>query len=111
MTYRHSGWICRHLSNEEHSARRTPMHPAVVRAFIGLVVLAVGLGGMGQWEAVAGGMLYWTDLGIGKIQRVNLDGTGLRDLIATDLRIPRSIAVDAAGSKIYWMDSGTRKVK
>ena len=87
------------------------MRHAVVRACVGLVGLAVGLGGVGQWEAMAGGTMYWTDLGISKIQRVNLDGTGLRDLVATDLRLPRSIAIDEAGGKIYWMDSGTRKIQ
>jgi len=76
-----------------------------------LVGLAVGLDGVGPWEARAGGMMYWTDLGISKIQRVNLDGTDLRDLVATELRLPRSIAIDEAGHKIYWVDSGTRKIQ
>jgi sugar lactone lactonase YvrE len=87
------------------------MGPSIVRACMVLVGLAVGLGGVGQWEARAGGMMYWTDLGISKIQCVNLDGSGLRDLVATDLRFPRSIAIDEVGNKIYWVDSGTRKIQ
>jgi low density lipoprotein receptor-related protein 5/6 len=66
--------------------------------------------GVGQWAAVAGGRMYWTDLGIGKIQRVNLDGTGLQDLVTTGLRFPRGMAVDDSGGKMYWMDGGTLKV-
>jgi hypothetical protein len=27
--------------------------------------------------------LYWTDAGTGKIQRANLDGTGVEDLVST----------------------------
>jgi DNA-binding beta-propeller fold protein YncE len=87
------------------------MGHAVVRAWVGLVVFAVGFGGVGPWEAMAGGTMYWTDIGISKIQRVTLEGTDLRDLVATALRLPRSIAIDEAGGKIYWMDSGTRKLQ
>ena len=76
------------------------MCPAVVRVCIGLMVLPIGLGGVGQWKAMAGEAMYWTDLGISKIQRVNLDGTGLRDLVATELRFPRGIVLDEAGGKI-----------
>jgi sugar lactone lactonase YvrE len=55
--------------------------------------------------------MYWTDLGISKIQRVNLGGTGLRDLVATNLRFPRGIALDEPSGKIYWIDSGTLKIQ
>jgi DNA-binding beta-propeller fold protein YncE len=101
---------CLRQSNGEESERRTPMRPVAGRALIGLAVLAMITSGVGQWAAVAGGKMYWTDLGIGKIQRVNLDGTGLQDLVTTGLRFPRGIAVDDSGGKIYWMDGGTLKV-
>ena len=32
---------------------------------------------------VAGGKMYWTDAGSDKIQRANLDGSGVEDLIIT----------------------------
>jgi hypothetical protein len=54
----------------------------------------------GTVEGHGWGAMYWTDLGISKIQRVNLDGTGLRDLVATNRRFPRGIALDEAGGKI-----------
>jgi len=41
---------------------------------VGLAVLAVVVGMVRQREALAGGTMYWTDVGIHKIQRVNLDG-------------------------------------
>jgi hypothetical protein len=86
------------------------MRPAAGRALMGLAVLVMISSGVGQWAAVAGGKMYWTDLGIGKIQRVNLDGTGLQDLVTTGLRFPRGMAVDDSGGKMYWMDGGTLKV-
>jgi hypothetical protein len=84
---------------------------SVERVFVGLAVVAVIVGAVGQWEALAAGKMYWTDLGIDKIQRVNLDGTGLEDLITTGLIAPRGIALDVAGGKMYWMDSGTLKIR
>jgi len=32
---------------------------------------------------VAGGTMYWTDAGTGKIQRAKLDGSGVEDLVIT----------------------------
>ena len=48
--------------------------------------------------------IYWTDLEIGKIQRANLNGTNLQDVVVTTgpLVLPLSIALDVAGGKIYW---------
>jgi hypothetical protein len=74
---------------------------------MGLVVLAMLSGALVPQEAVAGGKMYWTDLGIKKIQRVNLDGTGLQDLVTQGLLAPRGMAVDVAGGKMYWLDSLT----
>jgi hypothetical protein len=88
-----------------------PARRCVERAFAGLAVVAVVMGGMTQWEAWGDGKMYWTDLGIDKIQRVSLDGTGMEDLITTDLIAPRGIALDMIGGKIYWTDSGTLKIR
>ncbi len=46
--------------------------------------------------------------GVGKIQRANLDGTGVQDLV-TDLAAPWHIALDIPGGKMYWTDS--REIK
>ncbi len=50
-------------------------------------------------------MMYWTDFGTKKIQRANLDGSGIRDLITTGLGNLGYIALDTAGGKMYWTDS------
>ena len=47
--------------------------------------------------------IYWTDSVAGKIQCANLDGSNVKDLV-TGLIGPNSIALDAAGSKMYWID-------
>jgi hypothetical protein len=54
-------------------------------AFVGLAVVAIVAGGTGQREALGDGKMYWTDLGNRTIQRVNLNGTGLEDLVTTGL--------------------------
>ncbi|MYB57468.1 MAG: hypothetical protein F4X51_13845 [Gemmatimonadetes bacterium] len=41
----------------------------------------------------AGSKMYWTDTRTHKIQRANLDGSNIEDLISTGLRSPRCIAL------------------
>ena len=55
--------------------------------------------------------LYWTDTGTDKIQRANLDGTNVQDLVTTGLERPDGIALDLAGGKMYWADFGTDKIQ
>ena len=61
----------------------------------------------------AGGVrkMYWTDARTDKIQRSNLDGSGVEDLVTTGLEIPRHIALDVSGGKMYWTDRGTEKIQ
>ena len=49
--------------------------------------------------------LYWTDPGTDKIQRSNLDGSGVKDLVTTGFWHPVGIALDVAGGKMYWTHS------
>ena len=51
------------------------------------------------------GKMYWTDHSAGKIQRANLDGSGIEDLV-TGLSGPRDIALDVARGKMYWAEDG-----
>ena len=54
----------------------------------------------------AGGVkkMYWTDWGTDKIQRSNLDGSDVEDLVTSGLVDPPDIALDVAGGKMYWID-------
>jgi len=55
--------------------------------------------------------MYWADDDTDKIQRANLDGTSVEDLVTTGLGGPHSIALDVAAGKIYWVDYGTDKIQ
>ena len=55
--------------------------------------------------------LYWTDWGTDKIQRSNLDGSGVEDLITTGLEFPVGLALDVSGGKLYWTDADTDKIQ
>ena len=50
--------------------------------------------------------IYWTDQGTDKIQRMNLDGTSVEDLITIEIGILGGIALDVTGGKMYWTDWG-----
>ncbi len=52
----------------------------------------------------SGGKMYWTDLGTGKIQRANLDGSVVEDLVTTGVIAPVRLALDLAGGKMYWTE-------
>jgi uncharacterized protein YjbI with pentapeptide repeats len=55
----------------------------------------------GTQGGFATGKMYWTDRSTHKIQRANLDGTNVEDLI-TGLNDPINIALDVAAGKMYW---------
>ena len=55
--------------------------------------------------------IYWTDYGTDKIQRANLDGSNVQDLVTSGLTTPVGIALDIAGGKMYWTDFGTDKIQ
>ena len=56
--------------------------------------------------------LYWTDWGADKIQRADLDGSNVEDLVSdAGLDGPDGLALDVSGGKLYWADSGTNKIQ
>ena len=60
--------------------------------------------------AVGGGKVYWTEQtgnSAGTINAANLDGSGVKQLTSI-LAVPMGIAVDTAGSKLYWTNSRGR---
>ncbi len=56
------------------------------------------------------GKLYWTEAGTAKIQRANLDGTDIEDVV-TNLNTPFGIALDLPRRKLYWTDLGSDKIQ
>ena len=60
--------------------------------------------------AVGGGKIYWTSqvsASSGTINSANLDGTGVATVTSIQ-SVPVGIAVDTAGSKLYWTNSRGR---
>ena len=55
--------------------------------------------------------MYWTDAGTDKIQRADLDGGSVEDLVTGGLSSPQHIALDVTGGKMYWTDAGTDKIQ
>ena len=56
-------------------------------------------------------IIFWTDWSTDKIQRANLDGSNVQDLVTQGLSGPNGIALDVAGDKMYWTDSGRDKIQ
>jgi sugar lactone lactonase YvrE len=54
--------------------------------------------------------MYWTDSGTGKIQRANLDGSNVQDLV-TGVRKLSGIALDVDDDKMYWIDDRKGKIQ
>ena len=54
--------------------------------------------------------VYWADSGTGKIQRANLDGSNIQDIV-TGLDDPYSIALDGTARKIYWTDYRRKNIQ
>ena len=50
-------------------------------------------------------------MGTEKIQRSNIDGSSVEDIVTTGLTRPRGIALDVSGGKMYWVDQGTDKIQ
>src|SRR5262245_43543292 len=53
--------------------------------------------------------MYWTDLGLGKIQRASLDGAGVQDVVVGGA--PMWIALDLVAGKLYWTDFTARTIR
>ncbi len=64
-------------------------------------------------NAVFAQQIYWTDVTARKIQRANIDGSGVEDLVVvpeTGIVFPSGVALDSSSGKMYWTDSGTDKI-
>ena len=76
------------------------------RFFLTFVVVLITVSGVqGQSK------IYWADQGPDRIQRANLDGGGVENLITSGLPSIRHIALDIGGGKIYWCEGGLFKIQ
>ena len=66
---------------------------------------------------LSAGKIYWTNTfdddeqGTDKIQRANLDGSRIEDLVTSGLGWPIGISLDAAAGKMYWTDTHANKIQ
>ena len=63
-----------------------------------VVFLAANVSQPGVTLAAGASKMYWTDHGTDKIQRANLDGSSVEDLVTTGLSFPYGIALDIQSS-------------
>src|SRR5690606_24200451 len=71
-----------------------------------LIADIAGKGGVGLAYDSVNGKIYFSDFEVaddGKIWRMNMDGTGMEQLV-NGIVDPYSIAINLAGGKIYWAD-------
>ncbi|MDE3000995.1 MAG: leucine-rich repeat domain-containing protein [Gemmatimonadota bacterium] len=68
----------------------------------------VNKGGVVDCDDNGAPKMYWTDAARNKIQRANLDGSGVEDLVATNEEsiAPLGLALNVGTGKMYWASSG-----
>ena len=76
------------------------------KAALAVVLLLALFGAMlvvasSSTEGAPGDKLYWSDSGAGKIQRADLDGGNVEDIL-TGLPGPGDLAIDPYAGKMYW---------
>jgi len=74
-------------------------------------IISMEYGGTGLAVDFTHEKVYWTNATEGHfIQRADLDGSNIEDLVTTGLGTPEGIALDVAGGKMYWADQGPAKI-
>ena len=71
------------------------------------ITVVLGLGS----TAVADAKMYWTNYADDTIQRADLNGGNVEELVSTGLLGPHHIAIDASEGKMYWTDRYTDKIQ
>lgn len=75
-------------------------------------ILVTGLGAPNALALdLADCKMYWTDNVSDKVQRANLDGTEVEDLVTTNLSMPWGIALDRGIGKMYWIDRYANRIQ
>ena len=57
------------------------------------------------------GKMYWVNVSTNTIQRANLDGTAIEDIVTGDIGFPAHVVVDPTGNKIYWPNYDGNKIQ
>jgi hypothetical protein len=57
------------------------------------------------------GTIYWSNLSGGKIQRANIDGSNVQDVITLSSMTSYGIDFDSTNSKLYWADYDGYKIQ
>ncbi len=88
------------------------MRRQILAAAVVLGLVAGLFTSVGPVQASTGAKVYWTDaddLGTAtsKVSRSNLDGSTVEPLVTPAAPNPRFIALDPAGGKMYWTDTGS----
>ncbi|GAB6033184.1 Low-density lipoprotein receptor- protein 4 [Chamberlinius hualienensis] len=55
--------------------------------------------------------IYWSDSAMDRIQRADINGSNVEDVVTTNLDTVDGLAIDSIGSKIYWTDTGTNRIE
>ncbi len=55
--------------------------------------------------------LYWIDNGTDKIQKSDLDGSNIEDVLTTGISSPQNLVLDVANSHIYWTEISDDEIK
>jgi len=55
--------------------------------------------------------MYWADEEVDKIQRADLDGSNIEDLVTAAIMKTKALALDVAGGKMYWADEEVDKIQ
>ena len=74
-------------------------------------VLPAGIGERVSFASGGTPKMYWTDAGTATIQRANLDGSQVENLVTAGLDFPLGLALDVGQGKMYWTDDGTDKIQ
>jgi sugar lactone lactonase YvrE len=73
------------------------------------------VGGLTQPDQIAldlvNGHIYWVDGVTQLLQRSNLDGSSLVNIIATGLHTPSGLALDLVNGHLFWSDAGTGRIE
>ncbi|KAL7866880.1 hypothetical protein AOLI_G00146940 [Acnodon oligacanthus] len=57
------------------------------------------------------GKLYYTDVSLDVIRRVNLDGSGMETVVSQGLKTTDGLAVDWVARNMYWTDTGRNTIE